>query len=136
MTSRTGDRGLTLVEVLLSVVLLATAAVFVLQGLAGISRAMTIAESRNTAYAFSLSKMAELEIAARRGRLPMEQPEHGSFREGRQPYAWTVTAAAVPEHPELASLEMAVHWRQGRDDRALRIETVVSAKPETATSSP
>jgi prepilin-type N-terminal cleavage/methylation domain-containing protein len=56
-----GAPGLTLVEVLISIAILALGAGLVMQALARGAHTLVVARNRSTAYAFSAAKMTDLE---------------------------------------------------------------------------
>ena len=120
MTLQAGkDKGLTLVEVLVSVALLGLGLVFILPSMVRISYALEVAEAKRLAYFFSVSKMAQVELNFREG-IPPEEEDQGQFRsEGRQ-FQWDLLTSDIPDHPGFHSVLLAVHWRQG--DRTYRRE--------------
>lgn len=120
-----GPSGLTLVEVLVSIVILSTGAVLVVQGLARVSYAQMVAEQRTHAYLFALSKMAELEMAMQEG--PLAEHDDGSFRIGEQAFHWEVTSAEVAGAEEARAVSLEVAWHHGADVFEHRVDTVLRA---------
>ena len=124
-------QGFTLVEVLVAVVILSTAAVLILQSLATVSHALNVVENRSNVYAFAVSKMAELEMAAREGEgLPEE--DRGSFRIGLQAFKWQVSASPVTTDPplELKSVTLRVIWHQGSQRHGSKFSTLLKIPQE------
>ena len=131
MTSRTGNprrneppRGLTLIEVLISVVLLAMGAVFIMQALARISYAQLVAEDRRSAYFFSLSKMAEIELSVWQGTFPKEG-EHGRVRVGASTGSWDVTASPLADDSQEMAIVLTTSWHRGADAFTHHVETIL-----------
>ena len=140
MTSRTGKprrhepprgwsptpptAGLTLIEVLTSIVLLAVSAVFIMQALARISYAQLVAEDRRSAYFFSLSKVAEVELAVRQGTFPQDG-EHGRIHVGASTCSWEVTASRVADDPQEMAVVLTTSWHRGAEDVTHHVETIL-----------
>ncbi len=106
----TWRRGLTLVELLVSIVILSFGTVLIAQALVRIAQAQAIGERYDQAYLFLASKMAELELSVRtEGSLT--DGEHGSFRVEAQAYQWRVSAQPFAEDvPEMQVVAMTVSW--------------------------
>ena len=128
MTSQIGSRsrGLTLVEILVAVAILATGGVLILQALARGAYALNVAENRRWAYVFSQAKMADLDMSLKQG---LEPKTHGEFRMGREQFRWDVDTFATDE-PELQLVTLTVAWRQGRHDYASQFSTLVRVEVE------
>ncbi|MBI4343451.1 MAG: prepilin-type N-terminal cleavage/methylation domain-containing protein [Candidatus Omnitrophica bacterium] len=116
------SKGLTLVEILVSVAILAGGTVLVLQALARGAQALSIARNRSVVYAFSAAKMADLELAAHEGGASQRE---GSFTQGRERFRWRVEHAPVEASPLLERLSLTVAWRQGARDYAVDTSTLV-----------
>jgi len=117
------DRGLTLIEVLVSVVLLAGGGVLVMQALAQVSHALTISQQQSQAYLFALSKMADLELAVREdGELDRVE---GRFDVGRDQAAWDVSSRYVADDPQLLAVTLRVVWPIGRPTSERHLETLL-----------
>ena len=110
-TGNSGRRGLTFVEILISVAILAGAVVLIMQALARGAYLMRLAENRLLAYTFATAKMADLETSLRQGEVPKL---FGEFRNGLERFDWRVHADPE-EDPRLERLTLTVEWRQGRD---------------------
>ncbi len=116
-----GVRGLTLVEILVSLAILSTSIVLILQAqVSGVS-ALTLAEQRLAACTLARSKMADLELGFHRGELP--RPE-GQLRVGRTAFRWRTETAPLPEDPQLEQVTLTVDWRYGRHDYASAVTTL------------
>ncbi len=106
--------GLTLIEVLISVILLAGGAVLVMQSFATGWEAMVRADDRSTAVLFAMSKLADLELASQQSRDVMERPS-GTFRVGVRPFAWSVDVQSIERgEEEQHLLTLSVTWPRGR----------------------
>ena len=124
---------MTLVEVLVAVGILSLAAVAVLIALAAVSHALAVAENRAGAYSFSLSKMAELQmaagVAASQGQ-PLQWKAHGAFRVGAQPFDWSVATEPAPIDPALELLTLTLAWAQGDQGHESRFKTLIRIPEE------
>ena len=108
MTSRTG-KGFALVEVLMSVAILSVGAVFILQALANVSYAVTVAERQAQCHLFILSKAAELELAFREGR-SLEERTQGTFRIQNQRFDWELHISPVDGPLQVQSMLFSIRW--------------------------
>jgi len=108
--SRDSRVGFTLVEILVSVAILAVGSVVLCQALARGAYAVALAKRHATAYLFSISKLADLELMLRQG--PLEKTS-GQFGAGRDAFVWKVDAEVSPELPQLQQLKLTVNWKQG-----------------------
>ena len=123
-----GPSGLTLIEVLMAVTLLAVGVVLIVQGLGTVSRALEVAEQRATAYAFSASKLAELESRWAAQTVVEETVQrHGgtTMAEGRL-LRWQAAVAPLAEAPGLAWLTLYVGWRTGPKSSGLQYRTLLA----------
>ncbi len=116
------SHGLTLIEVLVSVVILSCGAVAVMQGLARAAYAASVAEQQTAAHVFALSKMSELELAVRRQE-PLKPQESGDVRVGEQTYRWEVTAKPISDDSNLQYVSLVVSWSVGLRNYAHEIVT-------------
>ena len=115
MTLPTGSdaRGLTLIEILVSVAILAGSLALILQALARGSYALAVADNRFTSYAFLVAKLADVDTMIARGHTMTTE---GQFRSGRQPFHWRLDTVPSPEDPLLEQVTLRVMWRQGERD--------------------
>ena len=119
MILRTGSKfGLTLIEILVSVAILAAGAVLIMQALLRGAYALTFAEQRFHAYTFSVGKLADVETALRTGQ---SLTPHGRFRMGNDQFTWQLEASPLPEDPQLELVTLTVGWGAGRQERSTRI---------------
>lgn len=123
------SKGLTLVEVLISVALLAAGSVLVLQALAKGAHVLASARCRAAAHAFASAKLADIELAARQGALPAKTS--GTFRQSGAEFDWAIQAAPTGDTPFLETVTLTVGWRQGPHRYEQRVTTVKRA-PEPA----
>ena len=102
-------RGLTLVEILLSIVILSSAVTVIMQAMARSVSALHLAQNMITAYAFANAKLAdvELELAQRQ-----DPSGSGSFREGRDLFQWSVDVVPWVDSPGVDHVSLAVTWTQ------------------------
>jgi prepilin-type N-terminal cleavage/methylation domain-containing protein len=119
-------KGLTLVEVLISVAILSVGAVLILQALARGAYALTLAKSRATAYAFAAAKLEDLELAASQG---VTAAASGEFGPARERFAWRIDTAPLEDTLALQQLTLTVSWRQGRHEHASSVTTIQRAPP-------
>ena len=131
MTSPIGsnNRGLTLIEVLVSVVILSAGAVVLTQSLAGAAHAQAVAELRMQAYLLAASKLGELELLAARGE-PLSPQEEGVIRVDGQVFDWSATASPLTIDL-VQTVQLRVSWRQGSRAYTQQMDTAVRL-PESA----
>ena len=102
--------GFTLIEVLVSIAILASAVVLILQAFVRGAYVMALAKNRLRAYTFASAKMADVELALQHGREP--DPD-GRFSAGREQFRWRLDRAPADD-PQLERVTLTVSWRQGR----------------------
>lgn len=117
--------GLTLVEILISVSILAFALVLILQSLGRGAYALALASNRLRAYEFAAAKLGELELAWRRGEEPKAA---GSFGMGGTPFEWSLEEQPLDD-PMMALSTLTIRWSQGRHEQASHAEAVHRAPP-------
>ncbi len=131
MTSPIGrdrkTRGLTLIELLLSVVLFASVAVVVLPALGSASQMTQLAVRKGEAYLHGMTKMSELELQFTES----ETPPHigsGRFRSklgGPTPYSWEVFTEPYSEDPPLQKVTLIVAWPRGSQSDSIELQTLL-----------
>ena len=124
-TSPTGNSeqpGLTLIEVLVSVVILSFGAVAIMQGLARAAYAASMSEQQTAAHILALSKMSDLELMVRRSE-PLKPQDSGDVRVGVQTYRWEILAQPVSEESNLQRVSLLVSWSVGARNYAHQIVT-------------
>jgi len=126
---------LTLVELLMSVVILSVGAVFIMQALVKISSAHLMAEDQVQASLLAMSKMAEVELAVRQGGFAEDPEQGGSARVGMQAFTWSATAAPLAEDPTRARVCLTVSWRRGETTGERQLETILKLPPDPSISS-
>ncbi len=87
---RRDQKGLTLVEVLVSILILAAGSVYLLQALAKSAEVQRKMEDQNSFYPFMASKLAEIEMRVSPEKNPFK-PAKGSFSDKAQRYEWNVS---------------------------------------------
>ena len=124
------SRGLTLVEILLSVAILSCGVVLVMQALVRGAYALARAEHQLQAYTFARAKMADIDMAVKQG---IEPKIKGEFRMGSMPYQWRLETSVLEDEPTLQLMTLWVGWRQGGYDYASTVSAVTrlpaSAQP-------
>ena len=116
-------RAFTLVEVMVAVVLLSSAAVFVLQSLASLSRSLAISQKRSQVYDFAASKMAELELEMRReGAL---ESDSGYFRIGSERFTWKVASQLIDPELPLESVVLTISWNMAGKAQSSQYRTML-----------
>ncbi|MBI4598496.1 MAG: prepilin-type N-terminal cleavage/methylation domain-containing protein [Candidatus Omnitrophica bacterium] len=125
---RAKTKGVSLIEVLISVAILAAGMAVILQGLVRSAYTLSVARNRLRAYSFASAKLTEVELGIhQRAEL---RPE-GSFRIGRETFRWQLTVA--PATPTTQEAALAVEWQQA--GHPYRIHTA-SMMPIPATPEP
>lgn len=133
MTSATGNngspaiknnQGFSLVEVLVSVLILSAGSIAVMQALGQASAGLTSAERRREALFISSSKMAEAELALRLG-FELEEKNGGTVRLGEQSMVWNLSAVPDESRPRVKTLELSVEWNDGGRTRRHGLSTVL-----------
>ena len=119
---------MTLIEVLVSVGILAASAVVILQAFVRGAYTLALVKNRMAAYAFSSAKMADVELALRQGKAP--EPK-GRFRMGRDEFEWRIEAGPSGDDPQLARIALTVGWHQGRSLYESQVVTLARL-PEAA----
>lgn len=119
--ARFPQRGLTLIEVLLSVIVLATGVVLILQAFATSSRVLLRARNRLDAYTFASAKMGDLESAFQQRKTPKL---HGVFHNGTRKFTWHVTTTPTESDPALHEVALTVGWKQGLHDFTTGVTTL------------
>ena len=123
---RVRSKGLTLIEILISIAILAGGSVMVMQALARGAYALSVATNRMRVYEFSRAKMADLDITLERNREPKPR---GRFRMGRESFNWSVVMLPTSD-PELQQVTLTVTWDQGRQTYASEFSTVTRIEDE------
>jgi len=120
---------MTLVEILISVAILASAIVLILQALVRGAYALTVAEHRFKAYTFAVAKLADLEAQ------PVIDPGKtaGEFTMGRSRFEWAVAVREDPQNATLDLVTLTVGWQQGPKSYATDISFL---KPVPAPPAP
>ena len=117
---------MTLVEVLVSIAILAAGATIIMQSLARGAHALALSQRRVTAYGFAASKLADLELAAAQGETVRTA---GAFGVGKDRFEWRLEPAPL-EVPSLQTVTLTVEWRQGGQRYESRFSTVQPVPPE------
>jgi len=102
--------GFTLLEILVSIAILASAVVVIMQALARGAYALSLGSNQMRAYTFASSKMADLEVALSQG---AAIDKEGSARSSRDQFRWRVAMSPVEDEPQLQLVTLTVEWNQG-----------------------
>jgi len=135
------SKGLTLIEVLISLVIVSTSLVFVLNALAKIAEAQREVEVRSSAYSFLASKMAELEQRVQ-PQGEMKESVKGNFRANDLRYDWELSTgffgvapvegtgqAAAVSSPLVLTKDFVVGWKRGTEAAAMKLSTLSIVLP-------
>ena len=120
--------GLTLVEVLVSLVILSVGAVTILQAMVRISHAQALATYQSKAYLFALSKLGDVEVAFREGK-DVEASDTGTVRMGEHAFQWELVATPLVKESLVRVVSLAVRWRAGTRAFQRRFETQLRLPP-------
>ena len=132
MTSPTGHpsnrrrtaAGLTLVELLVTVSLLAAAAVAILPGLAVAARVARVLERRTQAYFYAFNQLSEIDTSIAMGQMPAEEDD-GKVDFGADRIQWRLTAAPAGSDASLRILHLDLSWPRGKGSDTYGLQTVV-----------
>ncbi len=119
-------KGLTLIEVLISVALLSVGIVIILQTFVRSAQTLAYVRDDATAYAFAVVKLADLEIAWQRGETFKTR---GEFTADGQRYRWFLTSAPL-DVPELEHVTLNVTWRHGPQQHVSQMDLVRRLPPQ------
>ncbi len=135
MTSPTGHpskprrlAGLTLVELLVTVALLAAAAVGILPGLAVAARVARVLERRSQAYFYAFNRLSELDAAMAMGLIPPEE-DTGKADFGADRIDWQLTSAVAGIDSSLRILRLDLSWPRGKASDTYNLQTIVRVMP-------
>ncbi len=136
MTSPTGHpskprrlAGLTLVELLVTVALLAAAAVGILPGLAVAARVARVLERRSQAYFYAFNRLSELDAAIAMGVPPAEE-DTGKADFGADRIDWRLTSVAAGNEGSLRVLRLELSWPRSKARDTYDLQTVARVLPE------
>ena len=138
MTSPTGHpskprrlAGLTLVELLVTVALLAAAAVGILPGLAVAARVARVLERRSQAYFYAFNRLSELDAAIAMG-IPPAEEDTGKVDFGADRIDWRLTSEAAGIDGSLRILRFDLSWPRGKARDTYDLQTIVRVAPAVA----
>lgn len=113
----TGERGFTLIEVLVAVIILSIGFTFIAEGF---SQAMNSYE-RTKNYNYVIGRAEEKLIEYSNG---LEYLSHGTFERENRIYDWWIEEEPLPESDNLSKIIITVEWAEG--DRQYSIERLYS----------
>ena len=122
MTYETGNDGFTLVEILVSTVILSLGAVVLMQALGRAAFAATSAANHRQACLFAQAKMAETELALRQGQ-ELPETDSGSFESDHVRFGWSRSCRGEENDPHRKQVSLSVLWGEGGGHSEQRVET-------------
>ena len=114
-------RGLTLVEVLATIVMMAIVLPAAMQGISLCMATSVAARQRSEAAALAESKLAEL-IATGDWQFGGQS---GDFGEAWPDYHWTAAAADWASDPTMKQLDVSVTWTSRREEKEIVLTTLI-----------
>lgn len=122
------NRGLTLIEIMVSVVILTVGSIFILRVLAQVSDIQKTVENRSFVHAFATNKMAEIKQTARTAKEPLEK-SRGTVRLDDQRFNWSLESTLKGLQLDLQEITLKVLWKQGSDEHEEKIVTLIPVPP-------
>lgn len=123
MTRRSG---FTLIEVLVSLVVVTASLTIIAQGFLTGGRASVVSQNETIATMLAESKMAELEA----GILSTQMSDQGTFEPERPDFSWSLEPEST-ETTGLSKMTLTVTWKERNEDRTF---TLVRLMKERTTS--
>lgn len=126
-------KGFTLIEILVSLAIIAVALPPLLRAFTNASRSQKLAANETTALYLLKFQMAQLEVEG----FPEVSEEEGEFGEGSR-YTWSYTVEEVTELEveDLRMITMTVNWQEEGKERSLSMATYIAERempqPESA----
>ena len=138
-TQRTTKYGFTLIEVMISVAILAVGLSLVLQGFAFSLNVLRISQDNLKATLVAENKMAELQIQIKEDSDSLTKGLDEEFESGNIEYAWEVKAEPVEweieeiseAHETLNEVSACLSWEEGKRKGNLPIFTYVGSYEES-----
>ena len=119
------NRGFTLLEVLVTLVIMGTVLAVVAQGFTWSGRATGEASQETTAAMLADQKMAELET----GEASLLQGDSGEF-EGFEGFSYEIETDADEENEGLYEVTVTVTYTNGEEDRSFVLRRLMRERPE------
>ncbi|MSR64575.1 MAG: type II secretion system protein [Verrucomicrobiae bacterium] len=113
--------GFTLLEVMIAVVILGTAMLVLMEGLAGSLNAVDSIRNTNTATELLTIKLAELQQQEDLS----EGSEEGDFEETQPGFSWQTEIALSPDLVDLYNVKITVSWTERGQRASDSIETYI-----------
>lgn len=131
------QKGLTLIEVLVSILILAGGSIYVLQALSRSAEVQRRMEDQNSLFPMVASKLAELEMRVPLKKNPFKESK-GTFMDGASRYEWTVSSSfrnplekdAAPEALGTSILldrSVSVGWSDKKEWNGMQLSTLFKA---------
>lgn len=111
----------------MSIVILASTSVMVMQALARVAWAQAVAEQQGQVLLLSASKLTELELDLLQGTL--READSGSWQSGAQTYQWETSVSSDQKEPRLKTLTLDVRWQYRAHEEHRRFATRLLALP-------
>jgi len=118
--------GFTLIEVLVSLVVVTASLTIIAQGFLTGGRASVVSQNETIATMLAESKMAELEA----GILSTQMSDQGTFEPERPDFSWSLEPEST-ETTGLSKMTLTVTWKERNEDRTF---TLVRLMKERTTS--
>lgn len=118
------NRGFTLVEVIVALVIMAGAIAILAQGFLAGGAASINAQNETAAAHLASSKMAELEA----GILPLNIGQTGSVEE-REGWTWDIASEAQASPAGLYRIAVTIRWEESAGERAYRLVRFMRERP-------
>ena len=114
MISATGrNRGFTLIEIMISIAILSTGLIIVLQGLTHCLSILRIAGNNLETSLLAEDKMAELEIATKENKATFSKNTSGAAQSGNIAFNWQIQLTPDSEYEDLQEARATVSWKEG-----------------------
>ena len=138
-TQRTTKHGFTLIEVMISVAILAVGLSLVLQGFAFSLNVLRISQDNLKATLVAENKMAELQIQIKEDSDSFAKGLDEEFESGNMEYAWEVKVEPVEweieeiseAHEALNEVSACLSWEEGKRKGNLPVVTYMSSYDES-----
>lgn len=136
---RTTKYGFTLIEVMVSVAILAVGLALILQGFAFSLNVLRISQDNLKATLVAENKMAELQLQIKEGRDSFVKGLDEEFESGNMEYAWEVKIEPVEweieeisaAHEALNEVSACLSWEEGRRKGNVPVVTYMSSYEES-----
>ena len=112
------NRGFTLIEIMISIAILAVGLIFILQGLTQCLSIMRISQDNLEASLLAEDKMADTEIAIKQDKEKFFKDTSGELQSGNIEFKWQVQLTPDMEYEDLYKVITTVGWKEGKRNGA------------------